>query len=186
MKTLCAAALLLVLAPAVLSAQNPAPQDQPEPSPAMHIDKAPVPPSKSLTVTFQGATTVLSVTDLLKLPQVTVQVHNAHLNREETYSGPLVSDVLARAGLNSSKETEPLILHSTVVATGTDHYYVLYSAAEMEPAFSTGKVIVAVMKGDLPDTEGGNIQLINTDGAKPARWVHGLTTLSVMSMVPSQ
>jgi hypothetical protein len=148
-------------------------------------EKPPVPPSKSLNVTFQGRVITLKPEDLLNLPQVTVHVHNAHRNADETYSGPLLSDVLARAGLTANKETEPLILHSSVIATGTDHYFVLYSAAEVEPMFSKSQVIVAVMKSGLPNTEGGNIQLINTDGSRPARWVHGLTDINVMSVSPT-
>lgn len=148
--------------------------------------KPPVPPSRSLNVTFQERTITLKIDDLLALPQVTVHVHNAHRNTDETYTGPLLSDVLAKAGLVSNKETEPLILHSSVIATGTDHYFVLYSAAEVEPTFSRNQVIVAIMKTGLPDTEGGYIQLINTDGAKPARWVHGLSDINVMSISPTQ
>ncbi|HTV08986.1 MAG TPA: hypothetical protein VMD97_08100 [Candidatus Aquilonibacter sp.] len=148
-------------------------------------EKPPVPPSHSLNVTFQGRLRTFRVEDLLALPQVTVHVHNAQRNTDETYSGPLLSDVLAKAGLVASKETEPLILHSSVIATGTDHYFVLYSAAEVEPMFSRSQVIVAVMKSGLPDAEGGNIQLINTDGAKPARWVHGLADINVMSVSPT-
>lgn len=148
------------------------------------MDKAPVPPSRSVNVSFQGRVTTLSVSDLLALPQVTVHVHNAHRDTEEDYTGPLLSTVLERAGLTSSKETEPLILHSGVVATGTDRYFVLYSAAEVMPAFSKSQVIVAVMKSGLPDEDGGRIQLINTDAAKPARWVHGLANLNVVSMQP--
>lgn len=147
--------------------------------------KPPVPASHFLNVTFEGKTITLKVEDLLNLPQVTLHVHNAHRNTEETYSGPLLSDVLARAGLHASRETQPLILHSSIIATGTDHYFVLYSAAEVEPMFSKGQVIVAVMKSGLPDTEGGLIQIINTSDAKPARWVHGLDNINVMSISPT-
>lgn len=172
-----ASALLFALTPA-LFAQSPM---------AAGTDHArqPVPPSHSLNITFQGRVTTLTPADLLALPQVTVHVHNAHRNTDETYTGPLLTDVLAKAGLVANKETEPLILHSSVIATGTDHYFVLYSAAEVEPMFSKSQVIVAVMKSGLPDTEGGNIQLINTDGARPARWVHGLSDLNVMSISPT-
>ena len=149
-----------------------------------HMDKAPVPPSKSVNITVAGRLTTLTLDDLLALPQTTVHVHNAHANADEDYTGPLLSLVLERAGLIASKETEPLILHSALVATGTDHYVVLYSAAEVEPTFSKSQVIVAVMKSGLPDRAGGLIQLINTDGAKPARWVHGLANLNVVSMTP--
>jgi hypothetical protein len=180
---LAALALAVALAPLGLAAQNPAPYYN---DGVVHMqNKPPVPPSHSLNVTFEGRTTTLKVEDLLALPQVTVHVHNAHRNTDETYSGPLLSDVLSRAGLTASRETEPLILHSSIIATGTDHYFVLYSAAEVEPMFSKGQVIIAVMKSGLPDKEGGLIQLINTGGAKPARWVHGLTDLNVMSIAPT-
>jgi hypothetical protein len=187
MKTLPLAALLVVLMPAALlpfaAAQTPS-QNHADSGAAMQ-EKPAAPPSKSLNLSFEGKTIVLSLTDLANMPQTTVHVHNAHSNTDETYRGPLLSDVLERVGLKASRETEPLILHSTIVATGTDHYYVLYSGAEVQPTFSTNKVIVAVMKFDLPDTDGGLIELINTGDAKPARWVHGLMSLSVMSLAPT-
>ena len=176
MKTCLVLAALLTFTPAAILAQTDA---MPK--------KVPVPPSHSVTINFQGRTTVLSFENLINLPQVTVHVHNAHRNTDETYAGPLVSDVLAKAGLTASKETEPLILHSSVVATGTDHYYVLYSCAEVEPSFSHGQVIVAITKGnELPNTEGGTIELVNTTDAKPARWLHGLTQLNVISLNQNQ
>jgi hypothetical protein len=183
---LAALALILALAPLSLAPQTPTPSPHLNDGVARMPMKPPVPPSKFLNVSFEGRTITLKVEDLLALPQVTVHVHNAHRNNaDETYSGPLLSDVLARAGLTASRETEPLILHSSVIATGTDHYFVLYSAAEVEPMFSKGQVIVAVMKFGLPDTEGGMIELINTGDVKPARWVHGLAGLNVMSLSPT-
>src|SRR6202012_733890 len=124
-----AAALFLAL-PLALSAQN---------APMADHTKAPVPPSKSLNVTFQGRLTTLKVEGLLALPQVTVHVHNAHRNAEEAYSGPLRSDVLAKAGPTARKDTEPLIPHPAIIATPPAHYFVLYSAAEAEPMFSTSQ-----------------------------------------------
>jgi hypothetical protein len=173
------AALFLALTPTLLA------QNAPMAAGTDHA-KPPVPPSHSLNVSFQDHTITLKPDDLLALPQVTVHVHNAHRNTDETYTGPLLSDVLAKAGLVANKETEPLILHSSVIATGTDHYFVLYSAAEVEPMFTSSQVIVAVMKSGLPNEEGGNIQLINTNGARPARWVHGLSDINVMSIAPTQ
>jgi hypothetical protein len=180
------AALFLALSPLTLRAHaqtDAMPPETQAPAPMSEAAKPPVPPSRSINLAFEGKNITVSAEDLLNMPQVTVHVHNAHRGGiEETYTGPLLSDVLQKIGLKSSRETQPLILHSVIVATGMDHYYVLYSVAEVQPDFSNSKVIVAVMKSGLPNTEGGNIELINTDGAKPARWVHGLMGISVMSL----
>ena len=165
------AALILLSASALASAQA-MPAD-------MHHDKPPVPPSSSVTVTVDGKTITLSLADLRAMPQTTVHVHNAHRNLDEDYTGPLASLVLERAGLVASPRTEHMLLHSTVTASATDHYFVVYSAAEIEPMLSHNQVIVAVSKAGAADSEGGGIQLINTTDAKPARWVHGLSSLRV-------
>jgi hypothetical protein len=159
---------------------------QNKPMAGMEAAKTPVPPSRFLALSYQGKTINLTLTDLANMPATTVHVRNGHTNAEETYSGPLLSEVLAKIGLTSSAETHSLILHSAIIATGTDHYFVVYSGAEVEPTFATGQVIVAVMKSGLPDKDGGLIQLINTSDAKPARWVHGLSGISVMTVTQNQ
>jgi len=180
--TLLALALTLT---APLAAQTDAmPPETQAPAPMAMPAKPPVKPSKSLTVTFQGNTVVLSVEDLLNLPQQTITAHDGHTNKDVTFTGPLVADVLAKAGLAPTEKNHALILHSTVVATGTDAYFVLYSCAELEPMFSSGNAIIAVMQTGLPVESG--IQLVNPFDAKPARWVHGLSSLSVMSLTPSK
>jgi hypothetical protein len=190
MKTFVAA-LVFAVAPVALFAQAPYRHGLKAGPNATSIPaqdasaKPPVPKSQFVSVTFKTHVVTLSIEDLLNLPQVTVHVHNAHRNADETYTGPLVSDVLAKAGFPASSDDHHLVLHSSVVATGTDKYFVVYSAAEMEPATSTGKVIVAVMKSGLPDDDGGGIQIINTTDTKPARWVQGLSNLNIISVTPA-
>jgi hypothetical protein len=179
MKLATFALALAILTPLTLTAQAPITHpdsDQATPSGPT------VPPSNSVNVTFEGQVTTFSVADLFKLPQTTVQVHNPVTNTDESYSGPLLADVLAQAGLKPTRENEPIILHSSVVATATDHSFVLYSVAEVEPTYSTGQVIVAVMKSGLPDTEGGEIELINTLDSRTTRRVHGLADLNIISV----
>jgi hypothetical protein len=187
-------ALALLLAPLPLAAQtdamppeSKAPAAQQGDMSGMHTEVKPaVKESRFLNVTFRGVTTTLTLTDLLNLPQTTIHVHDAHTNKDVTFTGPLVSDVLARAGLVPSEDTHQLILHSTVVATGADGYFVIYSAAELEQMFSGSKAIVAVMRFELPNTEGGLIQIVNTSDIRPARWVHGLASLNVMSLAQNK
>ncbi len=179
MKTLL---LLTLLAAPLAHAQTDA--MPPETHAPMPMPAKPVKPSNSLAVTFQGHTTTFTVSDLLKLPQTTITALDGHTHKTETFTGPLVADVLRQSGLVPSAETHALILHSSVIATGADGYFVLYSAAELEPMFANAKPIVALMKNGLPDTDGGTLQLINPADAKPARWVHGLTQLNVLSTAP--
>jgi hypothetical protein len=192
MKLLTLAAALLTFAPLPLAAQSTdaMPPEMNAPAHQSGDMKSEVKPavqaSKTLAVTFRGATTNLTLTELVALPQTTITVHDPHTNKDVKFTGPLVSDVLIKAGLVPSEETHQLILHSTVVATGADGYYVLYAAAELEPMFSGAKAIIAVMRFDLPNTEGGLIQIVNTADAKPARWVHGLTSLNVMSLAATK
>jgi len=193
MKLSTAAAVLLALAPIALLAQTDAmPPETKAPAPMQHSSDMPghvkpdVKPSHSLTVVFRGASTVLSVEDLMKLPQVKITVRDGHTGKDVKFSGPLVSDVLAKGGLVASPETHSLILHSTIVATGADGFYALYSAGEVEPGFSSAKPILAIMRFDLPNTAGGLIQIVDPQDIKPSRWVNGLTTLSVMTLAQSK
>jgi hypothetical protein len=195
MKLSTLAAALLLLSPIALCAQSTdamppetsAPAHQSGDMSGMKSEVKPaVQPSKFLAITFRGVTTNLTLTDLVKLPQTVITVRDGHTGKDVKFTGPLVSDVLIKAGLVPSEETHQLILHSTVVATGADGYFVLYSGAELQPMFSGAKAIIAVMRFDLPNTEGGLIQIVTTADIKPARWVRGLANLNVMSLAPTK
>jgi hypothetical protein len=143
----------------------------------MPAAKPPVAPADSLTVNFNGNTTIFNRSTLSLLPQQTVTAFDGHTQKNETFTGPLVTDVLAKAGLIPGDKTHALILRSYVTATGTDGYFVIYSGAELEPMFTSGKAIIALTADGAPVASG--IQLVNPLDIKPARWVHGLTTLTV-------
>lgn len=137
-------------------------------------------PSTQLTVTTGvGAPLVLMLADLQALPQQTIKVHNAHANVDETYSGPLLADVLTKAGLVLTEKSEHTLLHEYIIAKGTDGYWVTYSVAEVEPGLHSSKVIVALTRNGTVLTTGGQFQLANDMDKKPARWVHNVTAISV-------
>ena len=137
-------------------------------------------PSTSLTInTGTGQPLTLKLADLQALPQTTITVHNAHQNADETYSGPLLSDVLAKAGVVLTEKTEHPMLHQYLIATGTDKYWVLYSLAEIHPGLHNAKVIVAIARSGQPLTTAGQFELIDNLDVKPARWVHNVTTLTL-------
>ena len=147
---------------------------------AAHHAHAPAQPSAALAISAGEKHLVLSPADLQTLPQASVTVLNAHSKTEETYTGPLVSDVLAKAGIALSGATEHDILRSYVVATGTDGYFVVFSGAELQSTLHKAQCIVALTRAGQPLTESGAFQLVDTVDVKPARWVRNLKNLAVI------
>jgi hypothetical protein len=148
----------------------------------MHEHKA-SPPSTTLTLMVGGKTTSLSVADLQAMPQRTLTVHNAHTQVDETYMGVALSDLLAKQGVTTADAAASRrVYHSYVRAEGTDLYWVLYSASEVEHAIHKGDVIVAVTMDGKPLGEDGKFKLVASEEQKPARWVRNLQSLTFVTV----
>jgi hypothetical protein len=139
-------------------------------------------PSTTLALVVNGKTTTLSVADLQAMPQRTLTVHNAHTQVDETYMGVALSDLLAKQGITTADAAgSRRVYHSYVRAEGTDHYWVLYSASEVEHAIHKGDVIVAVSMDGKPLADDGKFKLVATEEQKPARWVRNLQSLTFVT-----
>lgn len=138
--------------------------------------------SEMLTLTVGGVSRQISPGDMAKLPQSTLKVHNAHSNRDETYSGVAVADLLASAGLPFSKESQPAFLRSYIRAQGSDFYFVLYSATEVQPELSQTSIIVATQVDGHEIGPDGRFKLVSSGDKRPARWVRNLVSLSLTTL----
>jgi hypothetical protein len=58
--------------------------------------------STTLTVTFDGKATTLSVADLQAMPQTTLTAKNGHNGKDETYTGVAVAICWRSSGLRST------------------------------------------------------------------------------------
>src|SRR5579871_3511944 len=82
-------------------------------------------PSTELVLTgISGKTKTLTPTDVKAMTHVTVVVHNAHSQKDETYSGVPVKDLLALVA--PAKEEGPKVSGNMiiVVAGATDNFHV--------------------------------------------------------------
>jgi hypothetical protein len=138
-------------------------------------------PSTSLMLTVDGKVTTLSVAELQALPQKTVNVHNEHTKTDETYSGVLLGDLLAKYGFPVGQATHRQMLRSFLVAEGTDKYWVLYSVTEVEASEHDANVIVATSMNGKPLGEDGQLKLVDSADKKPQRWVRNLAAITVKS-----
>ena len=129
-----------------------------------------------------GRHITLAPDDLQSLPRQTVHVHNSHTKTDETYQGVELSILLARldAPLGTKLRSKSLAMY--VVAEGTDKYRVVYSLAEVDPAFHTGTVIVADRQDGQPIAKDGPFKLVNTEDKLPARWVRNLASIQLSSI----
>ena len=123
----------------------------------------------------------ISSADFHALPPKTVQVHNEHTGADETYQGVELSLLLAHIDAPLGQKLRGKALAMYVVAEGTDKYRVVYSLAEVDPAFHNGTVIVADREAGQPITKDGPFKLVNTDDKRPARWVRNLASIRLSS-----
>ena len=150
-------------------------------APMAGMEHAHAAPSTNLTLTVDGKATTLSVAELQAMPQTTITVHNEHTKVDETYSGVLLGDLLAKYGLPIDKTTHQKMLRSYLTAQGTDKYWVLYSVTEIEGSEHNAQVIVATSMGGKPLGDDGQLKLIDSGDKKPQRWVRNLSAITVKS-----
>ncbi len=138
--------------------------------------------STTLTLTVGGVSKQLSARDLSAMPQSHVLVHNAHTNRDETYTGVALYDLLSASGFPLTKETQSMYLRSYLRAQGTDFYFVIYSASEVAPDLNNSSVLVATQMDRHDLGREGLFKLISTGDKRPARWVRNLVSLSLVTL----
>jgi len=145
-----------------------------------HHDEKPAIPSKALTITANGKSATLTLADIQAMPQKTLRVHNGHNNQDELYTGVAVSDLLAKYGVSLTDAHK--VYHTYVKAEGTDKYWVLYSASELESEMATWESIIAIAMDGKPLAEDGAFKIVAGGERRPARWVRNLTSLTIVTL----
>jgi hypothetical protein len=122
----------------------------------------------------------ISLSELKSLPHITVTVQNSHSNTQEIYSGVRVADLLSKLGAPLGSELRGKVMVNYVRATGADGYQVVFSLAEIDPAFHSGEIIVADEMNSKPlDAKSGPFKLVASEGKRPARWVRNIISLEL-------
>ena len=146
--------------------------------------KPPATPSRALSITVHCKTTTLTKAQLEAMPQTTVRVHDEHAERDDSYAGVRVDELLARCGLPADRATHHERLHDYLVATGTDHYWVAYSVIEVEHEEHDGEVIVALSRDGKQLDADGELKLVSSGDKRAHRWVRNLASIAVKEATP--
>ena len=127
----------------------------------------------------------LSENDLKALPRKTLKVLNHHENKEETYEGVAVQELLRRAGVPQNEKVRGSAMATYVLAEAADGYSVLYSLAELDSDFQDSEVIVAdTMNGSPLGEKQGPFKMVAPHDKRPARWIRMLQSLTVVTVAP--
>jgi len=137
-------------------------------------------PSTQLTLTgIGGATKTLTPAEFKALPHVTVNVHNSHTNKDESYSGVAVKDLLAMVAPASGTGPKVSSNMTLVIAGATDNFHVAITLCDTNSECRNGQSIVADALDGSPLTSDGAFKLVLTEDKRPARWARNLSSLTV-------
>ncbi|WP_245863720.1 molybdopterin-binding oxidoreductase [Caulobacter mirabilis] len=135
--------------------------------------------AQSITVKGPAGTVTLDAAALAALPRQTVTL-DAHGTKHD-YSGPLLMDVLAKAGAPTGKALRGPELANVVLVTAADGYQVVFGLAEADPNTRANRMILADRDETGPlDAKTGPLRLVVEGDLRPARSARQVIQLEVL------
>ncbi|HEX8018916.1 molybdopterin-dependent oxidoreductase [Mucilaginibacter sp.] len=139
--------------------------------------------TKEAVVKVTGeVTTPLTIgsVDLQQYKQTTVTRKDRD-GKDHTYSGVIVSEILAKAGVTLGPELRGENLAKFLLVEASDGYQVLFALAELDKGFTDRTIILAdKIDGQPLAPADGPFRIIVQDEKKPARCIKQVTVMKVM------
>jgi DMSO/TMAO reductase YedYZ molybdopterin-dependent catalytic subunit len=124
----------------------------------------------------------LTKADLAAMPRTSVTVKGEN-DEETTYEGVLLYDILKKAGAPLGKQLMGKALASYVLAEARDGYQVVYTLTEMDPSFTSNKIIVAdTINGKPLFAYQGPLRLVVPGEKKGARSIRMLEKITIVRL----
>jgi DMSO/TMAO reductase YedYZ molybdopterin-dependent catalytic subunit len=122
----------------------------------------------------------LSMADIAAMDHVTVSVTSG--KSTVSFSGVPLIALLKAAGLSFDQMKDARASADLCVIVGAaDGYKVVFSLAELDPQFEDAQVILADQQNGRPiDAAHGPLRIVAPHEAAHARWVHQVTSLTVV------
>lgn len=128
-----------------------------------------------------GAATTLTAGEVAALPRASF-MFDAH-GQKHTYEGPLLIDVLAKAGVPTGKALRGAAMAHAVVVRASDGYAVVYGLAELDPGTRANRVILAdKADGAALDAKDGPFKVVAEGDLRPARGARLVTAIEVVNL----
>jgi DMSO/TMAO reductase YedYZ molybdopterin-dependent catalytic subunit len=139
-------------------------------------------PAATLTVAGDvGLPLSLTPAELKLLPRARVEIKEN--GGTLAYEGVLLGEILKRAGAPLGTELRGPAMSSYVVASATDGYQVLFSLAEVDPAFTSNDILVAdALDGKALSSNQGPLRIVAPKDAHRTRSVRMLERIEVVRL----
>ena len=136
------------------------------------------------TVQITGAVKqplTLTADDLAKMPQASVKISSNGL--ETTYEGVWLHEILKRAGVPAGSALRGKALTTYLLVEAKDGYQVLFSLAEIDPAFTENQVLLADKADGKPLVGSqGPFRLVAVKDKPGARSVRMVSKIEVVQL----
>ena len=136
------------------------------------------------TVQITGAVKqplTLTAEDLAKMPRASVKTTSGGM--ETVYEGVWLHEILKRAGVAQGSELRGKALTNYVLAEAQDGYQVVFSLAELDPAFIDNEILLAdTANGKALFGAQGRFRLVVPKDKPGARSIRMLTKLEVVQV----
>jgi hypothetical protein len=122
----------------------------------------------------------ITASALQGLPHRTVLAVDQHSGVTAQYGGVALRDLLTARGVPAGEAVRGEVMTRIVIVSAADGYRVVFSLAELDPAFTDRVVLIADTRDGvaLPAGE-GPYRLIVPGEKRPARWAHQITSIDV-------
>jgi hypothetical protein len=143
------------------------------------------PPSGSITVARDGRLSIVTPSDLARLPRRDVRVVAEGAVDSVTVSGVNLWDILQSVGVPSAEASGRQRAVMYVRLKGSDGQNAVLALVEVDPGFSRRTVLVADRRsGKSLDESEGPLRVIIPDDQRHARWIRGLVSVEVVTLKP--
>ena len=143
------------------------------------------PPPGSITVARDGRQSIVTPSDLAKLPRRDVRVVAEGAADSVTLSGVNLWDVLQFVGVPSAEASGRQRAVMYVRLKGRDGQNAVLALVEVDPGFSRRTVLVADHRnGKVLDESEGPWRVIIPEDQRHARWIRGLVGAEIVTLRP--
>jgi hypothetical protein len=129
----------------------------------------------------EGHSTTLTAEQIANSPHVLVKVRDH--DTAARFEGVPLSALLTAAGIPMGDTLPGPRMTEVLLVGAADGYKVVFALAEVDPAFSSREIILAVKRDGKPlEAKEGPFRIVAPGDTKPARWIRQVTELRLISV----